>query len=58
MYHTSLHISPNMMYTCTYNCTCTCTVPDIIKFTYYHCPTVYLVSEVQCTSNVLHSITP
>ena len=32
-------------YTCTYNhthiCTCTCvhtcTVPDIIKFTYYHC---------------------
>ena len=57
MYHTSLNLSPYMMYICMYNCTCTCTVPDTIMFTYYDCTTVYFVSEVQCTSNVLHSIT-
>ena len=32
---------------------------DIIKFTYYDCSSIDLMSEVHCTSNVLHnSITP
>ena len=38
-----------------------CTVPDIIMFTFITVlplTIVYFVSEVHCTSNVLHSITP